>query len=133
MGQETLAHPAGEKPERTRRERARWPWFIGGALLALGKAQGFAAVFDHRSGLIVVLALMLVGSVLRPRPALVAATVAALLALALDLHPLVAGVALGLGAFLLLMVLFVGIATVLHARQGATSSRGRTRHGARRT
>jgi hypothetical protein len=36
-------------------------------------------------------------------------------------HPLLAGVGLGVGVFVLLMVAFLAIATVLHARQRRSS------------
>jgi hypothetical protein len=100
---------------------------IAGLALALVKADGLAVALGHRSTLFVFLGLALVGALLRPRPVIVAVTVAPLLALVLEPHSLLAGVALGVGAFVLLMVLFVGIATVLHARQAQSWKPGRAR------
>jgi hypothetical protein len=96
-GGRDLSHPASEPLERPR-SRRRWPWFIGGAVLLAGKSEGIALAIDHRSTLIAFLALVLVGAALRPKPVLIAATVAPLLALALDPHSLLAGVAAGMSA-----------------------------------
>ena len=43
---------------------------------------------------------------------------AALFALVLAPHPFVLGAGVGVGAFVVLMVAFFALATVLHARQG---------------
>jgi hypothetical protein len=123
-GGQDVSHPASEPLEQPR-SRRRWPWFIGGAVLLAGKSEGIALAIDHRSTLIVFLALVLAGAVLRPKPVVIAAAVAPLLALGLDPHSLLAGAAVGVSAFVLLMVLFVGIATVLHARQAGSWKPGR--------
>jgi hypothetical protein len=125
-GGQDLSHPAS-KPLDQPRSRRRWPWFIVGAVLLVAKSEGIAEASHHRSTLIVILALALVGAVLRPRPAVIAVTVAPLLALVLDPHPLLAGLAVGVGVFILLMVIFVGIATVMHARQARSWKPGRVR------
>jgi hypothetical protein len=125
-GGQDLPHPANEPRDRSP-SRRRLPWFIGAVVLLLAKSESIGWAIHHRSTLIVVLALALVGAVVRPRPVVIAATVAPLLALALDPHSLLAGVAVGVGGFVLLMVLFVGIATVLHARQARSWEPGRVR------
>jgi len=123
-GGQGLTRPVSEPPDGSR-SRRRLPLLIGGVVLALVKVDGLAVALDHRSTLFAFLALALVGAVLRPRPVVIAATVAPLLALVLDPHSLLAGVAIGFGAFVLLMVLFVGIATALHARQARAWKPGR--------
>jgi hypothetical protein len=88
------------------------------------KADAYASLLEHRAALISALAAALVASVIRqrPKPLWIAALSAALFASALALHPTVVGVAVGFGAFALLVALFFAISTVLHARQ---------RHGGR--
>lgn len=125
-GGQDLSHPANEPVDRSA-SRRRLPWFIGAVVLLLANSESIGWAIDHRSTLIVALALALVGAVVRPRPVVIAATAAPLLALALDPHSLLAGVAVGVGAFVLLMALFVGIATVLHARQARSWKPGRVR------
>ena len=94
---------------------ARWPWLIVAIAVGAFKARGVTEVIHYRAGVIAVLALVLVGSVLRPRPVFIAAATAALLAFALAPHPAGVGIALGVGAFVVLMVLFFAIATLLQA------------------
>lgn len=101
----------------------RWPWLIVGLVLAVFKARGLAELGDHPVALIPVLAALLVVSVLRPRPVLIAVSAAALAALVVAPHPLLAGIGVGVGLFVLLMVAFMAIATILHARQRRSSSR----------
>jgi hypothetical protein len=102
----------------------RWPWVIAAFAVAIVKGEGYASLIHHRGGLIVLLAVALGFSLLRPKPLLIAAFGAALVAFALAPHPAGLGVALGFGAFVLLIGLFFAIATVLHARQPG-SRRGR--------
>ncbi len=73
--------------------RVGWPWLIVGVGLGLAF------------------------SVLRPRPVGIAMTAAPLLAFTLAPRSTALGIALGLGAFMLLLALFIAIGTVLHARQ----------------
>ena len=101
----------------TRARGARWPWLVGAVAVGAFKAEGYASLTHHRAGLIVVLAIGLALSVLRPKPVAIAAFAAALLAFGLAPHPLGLGVALGFGAFAVLMVLFFAISTALHLRQ----------------
>jgi hypothetical protein len=68
--------------------------------------------------LIAVLAVGLALSFLRSRFVALAAFAAGIVAFAVALHPVLEGVALGVGAFALLIALFFTISTVLHARQG---------------
>jgi uncharacterized membrane protein (DUF485 family) len=81
------------------------------------KVEAYASLLHHRGSLIGVLAVGLVLSVLRPKPLAIAAFAAGILAFALAPHPVLLGVALGFGAFALLIALFFTISTVLHARQ----------------
>ena len=84
------------------------------------KVDAYASLVHHRGGMLAVLAIGLLGVVLRPKPVGIAAFAAAILALALAPHPFVLGVALGVGAFVVLMTLFFAISTALHARQEHT-------------
>jgi hypothetical protein len=86
--------------------------------LALFKVDALAAVFHHRAEVIVVLGLGFVVSLLRGRPVAMAVTAAPLLALTLAPGSTLLGIAVGLGAFVLLLALFFAIGTVLRARQG---------------
>jgi uncharacterized membrane protein (DUF485 family) len=90
---------------------------IVGVGLALFKADGFAAVLPHRAAVIAILGLGLVFSVLRGRPAVIAMTAGPLLAFTLAPRSTALGIAVGIGAFGLLLTLFMAIATVLQARQ----------------
>lgn len=96
---------------------------IVGLGLALVKADGLAAVLHHRPEVIAVLAVGLALSVLRPRPLGIAVTAAPLLAFTLAPRSTALGIGLGLGAFVLLLTLFVAIGTVLHAKQGQDRAR----------
>jgi uncharacterized membrane protein YhhN len=118
---------AGSSGEIVGRGRgARWPWLIVVVAAGALKADAYASLLEHRAALISALAAALVASVIRqrPKPLLIAALSAALLASALALHPAVIGVAVGVGAFVLLVALFFAISTVLHARQ-SRADRGR--------
>ncbi|MBV8948471.1 MAG: hypothetical protein JO286_17175 [Solirubrobacterales bacterium] len=96
---------------------ARWPWLILAIAAGAVKARGIEEVTHHRPEVIAALALVLVASLLRPRPVLMAAAAAGLLAFALAPHPAGVGIAVGVGAFVVLMLVFFAIATMLHARQ----------------
>jgi uncharacterized membrane protein (DUF485 family) len=109
----------GSPGQVTRARATRWPWAI---VLVAGvalKAQAYASLVNHRGGLIVALAVWLGFSVLRFKPLLIAPLTAALLAFAVAPHPVGFGVALGVGAFVVLIVLFFAISTALHMRQRA--------------
>lgn len=84
----------------------RWPWLIVAIAVGAVKVEAYASLLDHRGALIAALVVALVASVvrLRPKPLLIAALVAALAATSVALHPAVVGVALGFGAFALLVV-----------------------------
>ncbi len=101
--------------------RRGWPWLIVAVGLAAGKAHAIAEVLHHRNEVIAVLGVGLAVSVLRIRLMSVAAATAALFALAVDPRSVALGIALGAGAFVLLVVVFFAIATVLHARQDRVS------------
>jgi hypothetical protein len=85
------------------------------ALVAL-KAEAVAELVHDRVAVIVLVGLGLAFAVLRARPVGIALTAAALVPLAVDPPSLVVGIAVGVGTFVLLMGLFLVIATVLHAR-----------------
>ena len=117
---------AGSSGEIVGRGRGtRWPWLIVVVAAGALKADAYASLFEHRAALISALAAALVASVIRqrPKPLLIAAFSAALVASALAVHPNVVGVALGFGAFVVLVALFFAISTVLHARQRHASGR----------
>jgi len=109
--------PAHGELRRSGRGGVRWPWMIVGVGLALVKANAAADLVHHRTGLIVALAAALAVSVLRTRPVGIALSGAPLLAFALAPGSTALGIALGFGAFVLLLALFVAIGTVLQARQ----------------
>jgi hypothetical protein len=74
-------------------------------------------LLHDRAGLIAVLAVGLAFSLLRSKPVAIAASAAGILGFAVALRPVLAGAALGFGAFVLLIALFFTISTVLHTRQ----------------
>jgi hypothetical protein len=113
-----VEHPAGSRGlGQARRRGARGLWLVVGIALALLKANGLAAVLDHRAAAIVLLGLALVYSVFRPRPVWIALSAGPLLAFALAPPSTAAGIELGIGTSALLLSLFFAIATVLQARQ----------------
>jgi hypothetical protein len=117
---------AGSSGEVLARGRGtRWPWLIVVVAAGALKADAYASLIHHRASLIAAVAAALVASVIRqrPKPLLIAALTATLLATSVALHPVVAGVAFGFGAFALLVALFFAISTVLHARQRHARSR----------
>jgi uncharacterized membrane protein (DUF485 family) len=97
----------------------RWPWLIVAIAAGALKADAYASLVHHRGQLIAALGAALLASLIRQRPKLllIAGFGAALIASAVAPHPVLAGVALGVGAFVLLVALFFAISTVLHARQ----------------
>jgi hypothetical protein len=95
----------------------RWPWLIVAVAVGAVKADAYASLVHHRGELIAALGIGLFAALLRTTPIAVAAFSAGILAVALGIHPVLAGVALGFGAFALLVALFFAISTVLHARQ----------------
>lgn len=96
----------GSSGQVTRSRGTRWPW------------------------LIVVIAVVSMVR-LRPKPLLIAALVAALLATTLAPHTAVLGVALGFGAFAVLVALFFTISTLLHARRRHSAPAAGLPRGAR--
>jgi hypothetical protein len=103
--------------ERWRGHGERWLGLVALAVAAVVKIDAYRGVVHHRAGIMALLGVALLFSVLRPRPVVFALVAAPFVALALHPHPLLAGLGAGFGAFVLLMTLFFGIATVLHARQ----------------
>jgi uncharacterized membrane protein (DUF485 family) len=101
----------------TRARGTRWPWLIAVVAVVAVKAEAYASLAHDRTGLVIVLTVGLAFAVLRHKPVAIGAFAAGILAFALAPHPVGAGVALGVGAFVLLIALFFAIATVLHARQ----------------
>jgi hypothetical protein len=95
----------------------RWPWLIVAIAVGAVKVEAYASLLHDRTGVIFVLAVGLLVAFLRAKPVAIAVFAAGILGFALALHPLLAGVALGVGAFVLLIALFFAISTVLHARQ----------------
>lgn len=112
----TARAQSGERTVAAQR-RSRWLWLIVGVLVVVGKSEGLAELIHHRVSLIALLALGVAFSVLRPRPALLAATAAPLLAVTVGRHSLALGLALGVGGYVVLLALFYAIGTVLMARQ----------------
>ena len=111
------AQSSGEVVARGR--GTRWPWLIVVVVFGALKVDAYASLLEHRAALIGALAATLAASVIRqrPKPLLIAALGATLFASALALHPVLVGVAVGFGAFAVLVALFFAISTVLHARQ----------------
>ena len=110
-----------ERPNRsltTRARAGRWPWLIVAIGAAALKVDAYASLARHPGELVFLLAAGLAFSLLRPKPVLIAAMAGALFALVLAPHPVGLGIAVGVGAFVLLTVLFFAIATILRARQG---------------
>jgi hypothetical protein len=101
-----------------RRRRVRDLWVVAvGLLIAVGKGRLIADLFAHRVELIVFLGLGLVGFVLRFRPMMFALFAAVLVPVAVAPASTALGVGLGLGTFAVIVAGFLGIATVLHARE----------------
>jgi uncharacterized membrane protein (DUF485 family) len=92
-------------------------WIVVGLVAALLKARGLAELLHHRAELIGILGLLVVVSVLRARPILIAVFAAPLVAFALAPSSTALGIAIGVGAFVLLTAAFVAIGTLLQARQ----------------
>ena len=97
-----------------------------GVGLVLLKAEALPELLRHRGWVIAILGLGLVSSVLRMRPVAVALTAGPLLAFALAPGSTALGIAVGVGAFGLLLALFFVIGAVLMARQDHGRSRART-------
>lgn len=102
---------------RAGRRRAGWPWLIVGVGFGLVKTNAISELLHHRVDTIALLGLGLALSVLRTRPVGSAVTAASLLAFTLAPRSTALGIALGVGAFVLLLATFVAIGTVLRARQ----------------
>jgi hypothetical protein len=115
---------AGSSGEIVGRGRGtRWPWLIVVVGVGAVKIEAYASLLHHRGALIGALAAGLLAAILRTKPLAIAACTAGILGFALALHPALAGVALGVGAFVVLLALFFAISTVLHARQRHASRR----------
>jgi hypothetical protein len=108
-----------------RSPQRQWPWLIGGLVLALVKGQALVGQLHHRTALIVFLSLVVARSVLRRSPVALAVLGGALFAFALAPHPIMLGIAVGVGAVVVLLTLFVAIGRVLHARQHRHAPRWR--------
>lgn len=113
----------GAKTTRSGKRDRRWPWVIGGLVLAGLKSEGLARAALHRGGLIALVAIALAACLLRVRPVGTAVATALLLGLVLGAHSLGLGLGLGFGGFALLITLFFAISAVLHARQNRGSTR----------
>jgi hypothetical protein len=95
---------------------------IVGVVVAASKLEIVGVIEHHRVGSIVVVAIGLVVSVLRPNVRGVALAAGVLLALVLA-PPFLIGAGIALGLFVTLMTLFHAISTVLHIRQNRSSTR----------
>jgi hypothetical protein len=119
-----LERPGGVKPVRAPKRERRWLWLVVGIFAVGAKVEAVGALLAHRTGVIVAAAVGLVLAVLRPTPVAIAGLGGVLLACAVG-PPFLAGGGIALGAFVLLMTLFYGAATVLHARQDRRATRAR--------
>jgi hypothetical protein len=117
-----VADPEGTAARRVGRRRD-WAWMVVGVGLALLKTEVLSGLLHHEIWVIVMLALGLVFSVLRTLPIGVALTAGPLLAFALGPSSTALGIAVGVGAFVLLVGLFFAVGTVLRARQDHSRSR----------
>jgi len=97
--------------------RSRWLWTLVSVVAVAFKAEALAELLHHRASLIAVLAVAVALSVMRPRPARLAATLPPLLAVTVGRHSLALGAALGFGGFAVLLAAFFAVGTVLVARQ----------------
>jgi len=98
--------------------RRRGPLVVLAIAAGVFKAWGLSAAMHHRPELIALLGALVAFSFLRPRPVLFAASVGGLLAVFLAPHALGTGVGIAFGIFVLLLAVFLGLASVLHARLG---------------
>ncbi len=105
----------GAKP--TRKRDRRMPWLLGGILLAVLKSEAVVKLLFHRGELVGVMAVWLVVSVLKPRPAGIAIATSVLAACLIAPHSLGLGIPVGFGAFAVLVALFFTVSTLLHAAQ----------------
>jgi hypothetical protein len=115
-------HGTGAAATRSGARKRRWPALIGGLVLAAVKSEALLRLIVHRGSLIVVVAVLLGGSLLRTRPVGTAAGSALLLALVLGAHSVGLGLSVGFGVFALLITLFFAISAVLHARQNRATA-----------
>ena len=120
------AHGRGSSSEvaqgrrgRGRGRRERWLGPVAVLVFVGIKAEAYRNIIEHRTGLIVLFGAWLLGAILRRRPIALAVAVGALVALGLDVHPVVAGVGLAVGLIALLVALSFVVSTILHARQPA--------------
>lgn len=109
---------AAARSAPSRRGRiGRGGWLVVGLLGVLGKTQGISAITHHPRSLAAGLSVLLVISIVRLRPPAVAFCGAGVLAFAVGLQPLPVAIASGVGAYMLLMALFIAIGSALRARQ----------------
>jgi hypothetical protein len=99
---------------------------VGVVLVGL-KAEALSGLLHHRGWVIAILGLGLVSSVLRARLVGIAMTVGPLLAFALDPGSTALGIAVGVGAFGVLLAVFFAVGTLLMARQAHGQSRAEGR------
>lgn len=90
---------------------------IIGAVVVLAKVELYRHLLINPTALIVALAAGGVASVLRTSPIGLAVCAAGLIALIIGPASTLVGIALGVGGFVALMVLFFAVGTILRARQ----------------
>jgi hypothetical protein len=124
--------PAGGASPAHRPQDRRWPWVI---LIAAGvavKGDALASAVHHRASWLVLLSLLSFVSLLRARLLAAALFGGLLLAFAIDPHSVLVGIAVGVGAFFVLIVLFAAIGTALNMRDALRSAARSRRTGTRR-
>jgi hypothetical protein len=117
------SHPAS--PAQRPKER-RWPWVIVIAAGAAVKGAALASALHHRTSWLVLLSLLAFVSLMRARPLALALFGGALLAFAIDPHSVLVGLAVGVAACFVLIVLFAALGTALNTRD-EVRSRARSR------
>jgi uncharacterized membrane protein (DUF485 family) len=124
-GRSNPVSAGGASPAHRPQDR-RWPWVIVIAAGVALKGAALASAVHHRASWLVLLSLLSLVSLLRAKPLALALFAAPLLAFAIDPHSVLVGVAVGVGAFFALIVLFAALGTALNMRDAHTSA-ARTR------
>ena len=105
------SHPV--KSSRLAAVERRWPYVLVAVAFGVVKAEGITEMVRHRTGVLVVLALVAVGSLLRVRPVALAAAGGALIAVAIDPASLLVVIGLAVAGSVVIVIALLGLATLL--------------------